>query len=50
MVWQFGNSRVIKSGKPGTYQVRNGVKGEWRNAMARCSTLIEKVEAALKAA
>lgn len=48
MVWQFGNSRVIKSGKPGTYQVRESAKGEWRNAMGRCCTLIDKVENALK--
>lgn len=51
MVWQFGNSRVVKGNKPTLYQTRKNQKAPWENAAyaSGIKPLIAKVEAALKA-
>ncbi|MCU7065192.1 hypothetical protein K7R09_25690 [Serratia ureilytica] len=48
LVWQLGNSRVVKSDNQFRYEVRKNKSSEWRKAFyGRKSTLISKVEAAL---
>lgn len=51
MVWQFGNSRVVRTGKLSLYQTRKNQKAEWVNKTygSGIKPLVAKVEAALKA-